>query len=368
MRCGGKQFTVSPEDSQKESHRLGASLSLLPEPLAALLREEGVSVAGVAAAEADSEAENRFRRWLQDGYAAGMSHLHRHLPLKYRPADIMAGCRSVLVVGLNYNQTVEDDPGPGEGRIARYAWGRDYHKVLGHKLKRIVRRLKEKYPMDRFVWGVDSTPLSERYFAWRAGLGFIGRNTLLISREYGSWLVLGEVLSTHTFPPTPTDRGACPRECRRCLDVCPTGALLPRRRLDASRCLSYLTIENRGSVVETLRRRAGDRIFGCDLCQEVCPFNEGRPVTEERDFLNHRAGPTQSLGGILGIGGDEDLQRLFAGTSVMRAGRRGLMRNACIAAGNSGNEDLLPPLRKLASDEEPLLAELARWAVERITG
>jgi len=342
-----------------------------PQELSAEFRKEGLTLVGVADALPQAEEEARYREWLDRGYAGSMSYLRDHAPLKFSPARILPGCRSLLFAAINYYQRPERAPSPGEGRIARYAWGRDYHRALGSRLRRIARSLGAQHPEETFRSFTDATPLAERCYAERAGIGFTGRNTLLLSGQFGSWFLVGEILSTRRYPasePTPHMHGACPGGCRKCIDVCPTGALVAAGEIDASRCISYLTIEHKGAIPEELRPKIGNWLFGCDLCQEVCPLNVRAEVTDVADFLRINAGATQELAVILAIRDDEEFTRRFAGSPLMRAGRRGLIRNACVVAANNDARELLPRLRELAADEDDLIAEHASWAVRRLTG
>jgi epoxyqueuosine reductase len=332
-----------------------------------LFAAHGLALAGVADAQPLPDEERRYAAWVAAGRAGGMAWLQRHAGLKFAPERLLPGCRSILFAGLNYYQ---DRPRPraGEpaGRVARYAWGRDYHKVLGQKLKSAARELAALYPGDRFEAAADATPLGERAYAERAGIGFTGRNTLLISSAYGSWFVLGEILSTRPFAASGDAggrHGACPRSCRRCLDVCPTGALVGPHEIDASRCISYLTIEHKGSIPVELRPLMGDWVFGCDLCQEVCPLNVRARVTDVADFVRARSGGSPGLARLLALRDHADVVAAFAGSPLLRAGRRGLVRNACIAAANTGAVALLPELRALTADADPVVAEHAAWAV-----
>lgn len=353
----------------------------LPDELRSLCEQEGVSLMGVAPVVHDQQRELQYQQWIDQGYHGSMQYMQRHTEGKYNPARLLSGCRCIIVAGLNYYQAPPEQP-PGSGKIARYAWGRDYHKVLGKRLLRLRRRLEAVYPDDAFRNFTDATPLAERYYAELAGIGFQGRNTLLISGQYGSWFVLGEILSTRLFGSPNQENlggadtssgnrhGACPRSCTKCIDVCPTGALYAPHRIDASRCISYLTIEHKGSIPEDLRDKMGDWLFGCDLCQEVCPLNIRRQVTSETDFLQIRAGSHQNLTEILSIQNDEQFTRRYAGSPLMRAKRTGLLRNACIAAANTGATELLPRLRQLASEDhetDAIIREHAWWAVCKLT-
>lgn len=364
----------------------------VPDELRQLFRDEGLELMGIAPAvstqsggEADIQTRQaEYQRWLELGFHGSMQYMQRHGQGKYHPDAMLPGCKSIILVGLNYYQHAPQLP-HGAGRIARYAWGRDYHKVLGKRLLRIRRRLEQAYPDEGFRNFTDATPLAERYYAEQAGIGFQGRNTLLISGQYGSWFVLGEILTTLDLAPQPAamphgnPHGACPRSCRKCIDVCPTGALYAPHRIDGSRCISYLTIEHKGSIPVELRSKMGNWLFGCDRCQEVCPLNIRRQVTSEDDFLVARAGSHQDIAELLALENDQQFRDRFAGSPLMRPGRVGMMRNACIAAANSGATELLPRLRQLADpdagadskndpdfDPEGIIAEHAAWAVAEL--
>jgi len=336
-----------------------------------LFAEEGLTLVGISDPEQSEDARSEYVRFIEKGYAGSMTYLERHTDSKYAPERLLPGVRSILFGAINYFQRTSRRPGHGEGRIARYAWGRDYHKVMGTRLRRVARTLGERYPDETFRPYSDATPLAERHYAERAGIGFTGRHTLLISGQYGSWFLLGEILSTRRFEasgPAGRRHGGCPSSCRKCIDVCPTGALVGPHRIDASRCISYLTIEHKGSIPRELRPKIGGWLFGCDLCQEVCPLNLREQVTDVGDFRRVIAGETQELAAILSIENDEQLAKRFAGSPLMRAKRSGLVRNACVVAANNGAAELLPILRRLTSDGDSVVAEHAAWAVARLTG
>jgi epoxyqueuosine reductase len=377
-----------------------------PTPLSefrAYFEAEGLNLLAATAAAPDPEREAEFAGWLDAGRAGEMEYLHRHRAKKFRPAEIQPGCRSILIVGLSYYQeaplqslgagpsrevpSVSPSPGaaassqnpspnaaPGggpkaTGHVARYAWGRDYHKTLGKRLKRLARTLADAHPEARFRAFTDATPLSERHYAARAGLGFQGRNTLLITPELGSWFFIGEILTTleveETRPPA-NARTACPSGCRACMEACPTGAIEAPYRFDARRCISYLTIEHRGLIREELAARMGQWVFGCDRCQEVCPLNSRARPTEMEDFRRHIAGPTVDLAGLLALENDDAVRARYAGSPLLRPKRSGLVRNASIAAANAGAVHLLPRLEELSSDTDPVVAETAARSALRL--
>ena len=289
-------------------------------------REFGFDLVGVCDARPPSTLEV-FRSWLAAGFSATMDYLPRSLPLRSDPSALLPGVRSIIAVGLNYNQT--NEPAPGQPRIARYALGRDYHKVLRSKLK----RLAEGIPGECRVC-VDSAPILEREYANRAGLGWIGKNTCLINTERGSWFFLGLVLTTAELAFDAPAHGGC-GTCTACIDACPTGAIVQvegRWQIDSRRCISYLTIEHRGEIEPSLLDQVGDWTFGCDICQEVCPFNRPRdhqPLrareTSEPDFLARREWP-----GLVELAqiSEPRWDELTRGSAVRRAGFEGLRRNA----------------------------------------
>ncbi len=393
-----------------------------PPELVALFREEGLEVAGIAPAEPAPESAEEYGRWIAEGKHGSMGYLAEHAPMKFHPDTLLPGCRSIIVAALNYYQEASwrradnlaapargrasnapqyapadrdsaDEPAPlgpsndpasrpaagrighsnhaTAGRIARYAWGRDYHKVLGKRLRRIVRKLGEQFPGESFRSFTDAVPLAERYYAERAAIAFTAKNTLSISSDFGSWFLIGEILSTKHFPSSEDARdrhGACPTNCTRCIDICPTGALYAPHRIDASKCISYLTIEHKGEIPVELRPKMGNWLFGCDLCQEVCPLNVRAQQTGVSDFLTVKAGESLELREVLEIENDDEYTRRFAGSPLMRAKRRGLLRNACIAAANTGAREILPLLRRRAADADPIIASHAQWAVEQLEG
>jgi len=330
---------------------------------------EGLSFLGVAPAPVPGpelpEPVRRYREWLEQGRHGTMSYLERHEDGKYDPDAALPGTRSVLVAGLGYHQP-RREAGPGAGLVARYAWGRDYHKVLLNKLKRVSDALAALWPGERWRSFTDTAPLDERWWAARAGATFTARNTLAINHKLGSWFLLGEILSTRAFDPGAAEhQGACPSGCRRCRDVCPTGALDAEGRIDARRCISYLTIEHRGAIDDALKPGLGPWLFGCDLCQDVCPFNLKVAATAEPEFLAWKAGPDLPLGEILDLD-EAAFTARFGGSPVHRAGRAGLVRNACLVAANTGRFELAGRIAELAGDSDPGVADAAGWALDRL--
>lgn len=298
--------------------------------LAERLADEGIELWGICAAEPPSH-HAEYGAWLDRGFHGEMSYLREHLELKTHPENLLPGVKSIIAVALNYNQEPRLDP-----RIARYALGRDYHKVLRGKLSRVAAGLHGEHRIC-----VDSAPLMERDFAQQAGIGWFGKNTMIINSVRGSWFVLGFLLTTEQLEPSQPAVGGC-GTCRRCIDACPTGAIVfedDRWQVDARRCISYLTIEHKGEFTAEQREMVGGWTFGCDICQEVCPFNQAREsqplratLTLEPDF---RARDWPNLE-RLAIVDDEAWDRLTQGSPVRRAGRKGLARNV---AANLANRD-----------------------------
>jgi len=315
----------------------------------------------------------QFRDWLAEGRHGEMAYLQRNSGKRMNPQQVLPGARSVVCVAASYATRAENLPGPptstepvdNPGVVARYARFADYHEVMGERLKSLTFFLDSQASGVRSLWYVDTGPLLERDLAQRAGLGFIGKHTNLISRELGNWFFLGEILTTLELEPDLPEKNRCGR-CTRCITACPTQAIIAPFQLDARRCISYLTIELKGSIPVELRPAIGNRIYGCDDCLEVCPWNR---FAREGSLMKPHA--CEDLGQIelldLLALDEAGFKRRFAGTPILRTRRRGLLRNVCVALGNVGDASVLPALERAASDPEPLIAEHARWAVERIT-
>ncbi len=335
--------------------------------------EAGFDRAGVAALGA-VERGAEFVRWLERGDHAGMRWLEQRVAERLEPARLLDGAKSALCVALRYHP-LDGDGGEPAGdlwpRVARYARGRDYHNLMGKRLRKLARRVREAFPGAGTRWSVDTGPVLERELAARAGLGVQGKNTCLLTRG-GSWLLLGELFTTLDLAPDEPLADLCGR-CRLCLDACPTGALPEPFRLDANRCISYWTIEHRGAVPPERRRGIGDWVFGCDVCQEVCPWNRPKNLASEPPaghadlrLPEHRA--RLDLAGLLALG-EEGYRERFAGSAMQRAGHEGLRRNAATAMGNRGEPRYVPELaRALAADPSPVVRRHAAWALGEIGG
>jgi epoxyqueuosine reductase len=322
-------------------------------------RELGFDDCRVTTADAP-EFATRFTQWLAEGRHGEMAYLERNAPKRVDPLQVLAGARSIITLAASYH-----DPRAQSGLIARYARCRDYHDVLGERLKQLTEFVNKLGGEGaRSLWYVDTGPLLERELAQRAGLGFIGKHTNLISRQLGNWIFLSEIITTLAIEPDAPEKNHC-GSCTRCITACPTAAITAPFQLDARRCISYLTIELKGAIPLELRPAIGDRIFGCDDCLQACPWNR---FAREGQMMKAHARPDLAQPDLLELLSLDEagFKRCFAGTPMLRAKRRGLVRNACVALGNIGDEKALPALRKAATDPEPLIAEHAAWAVERI--
>jgi epoxyqueuosine reductase len=336
----------------------------------------GFDLVGIVAATPPSTAK-RYQRWLENGFHGEMGYLARAEAVAKRKdlARVLPAVRSVVTVAANYHTLplpaeVRDDP--SQGIVASYAWGQDYHDLLLARLRQLASALpalEGAYAgtMSRYRAYVDTGAILERELAARAGLGFVGRNTNLIHPRFGSWLFLAELLLMVDLPQLeqPPAQGTC-GHCTRCLDACPTGALVAPYVLDARRCISYLTIELKGPIPRELRSLMGNRIFGCDICQEVCPWNRrfARP-TAELAFQPRPDAIAPALLDLMGLD-DQGFRERFRGSPIKRAKRRGLLRNVAVALGNWGDLAALPALVRALNDPEPLIRGHVAWALGRV--
>lgn len=319
---------------------------------------------------APPESAPRFLQWLAHGRHGGMAYLERKASQRAEPQQVLPGARSVVTLAVSYagpGTAAAASAGSGRprGLVARYARYADYHELIGDRLKLLAEFINQAGgPGTRSLCYVDTGPLLERDMAQRAGLGFIGKHTNLISRRLGNWLFLSEVITTLSLEPDAPERNHC-GSCARCLAACPTAALRAPFELDARRCISYLTIELKGSIPLALRPAIGNRIFGCDACLAVCPWNR---FAGQSALMNAHARADAASPDLLDLLALDaaGFKRRFAGTPLARTKRRGLLRNACVALGNTGDESALPALRQAAADPEPLIAEHASWAIEQI--
>ncbi|MEO6871146.1 MAG: tRNA epoxyqueuosine(34) reductase QueG [Chthoniobacterales bacterium] len=322
----------------------------------------------IAAAEAPRHAPE-LRAWLNAGAAAEMAWIERGAAKRSDPQLVLPGARSVVVLALNYWQGSGAEVGSRKsevgrrGRIARYAWGDDYHDLVEEKLKELNSFLETVGGRQRYY--VDTGPVLERDFAAAAGIGWQGKSTMLLNRSLGTWFFLAEIFTTLDLPPDPPQPDRC-GSCTSCIDACPTGAITAPHRLDARRCISYLTIELKGSIPLELRPLIGDRIYGCDDCLDACPWNRFAQVSHEAAFAARPAVARLQLRDFLEMD-ENEFREVFRGSPIKRVKRRGLLRNVCVALGNVGDESDLPALEKAARDPEPLIAEHAAWALKQIS-
>lgn len=336
-------------------------------------RELGFESCRIAICAAPRHAGD-FRNWLAAGAAGEMEWLARGEEKRCDPQQVLPGARSVIVLAMNYWQGEPTEgrasaravaalrPLPHPGRIARYAWGYDYHEVVLPKLQQLDAFLKDHGGSQKCY--VDTGPLLERDHAAEAGVGWHGKSTMLLDRKLGTWFFLGEILTTLALPPDDPQAPRC-GSCTRCITACPTGAITAPHQLDARRCISYLTIELKGAIPLEFRPLIGGRIYGCDDCLDACPWNRFARVSRENAFAARPAVAGMALRDFLSLS-EEQFRTLFRGSPIKRIKRRGFLRNVCVALGNVGDRSDLPALEKSLLDPEPLIVEHAGWAVARI--
>ena len=351
------------------------------EELVALARSLGFDLCRVAECVTPPHA-GEFRAWLDGGNAGDMAWLERNKDRRTDPQKVLPGAASVVVLAINYWQgDVETGdrraesgekgrPGrgavsgdaQGAGKIARYAWGDDYHDLIEAKLRVMDEWLTARGGRQRCY--VDTGPVLERDFAALAGVGWHGKSTMLIHPRLGAWFFLAEILTTLALPPDAPSRDHCGK-CARCIEACPTGAITAPLRVDARRCVSYLTIEHKGAIPKEFRVLIGDRIYGCDDCIAACPWNRFAAASRETAFAAREFVHDWTLRDFLALD-DDGFRALFRKSPIKRIKRRGFLRNVCVALGNIGSGDDLPALQRAAEDPEPLIAEHAQWAIARI--
>ena len=337
-----------------------------------MARSCGFELAGVAPAYPTPDAD-RFLEWVASGMAGRMGYLTDHrAEMRRDPRSLLPSTRSIISVARLYNT-----PGPrtasssaSEGWISRYAWGeQDYHNVLRRDLEQFAARLNEQVGAFEYRICVDTAPLLERSYARLAGLGWIGKNTCLINQEFGSYIFLGEILTSLECESVVAAPDRC-GTCTRCIDACPTAAIVPRGSsehpgfaVDARRCISYFTIELKGQVPEEMRAGVGNHVFGCDICQDVCPWNSKAPVTADPAFTSADIGQSlEELAKLTPLG----FRERFRGTPVSRTRYSGFLRNVALAMGNSRLSKFRQPLQELARSETPEVAEHACWALAKL--
>jgi epoxyqueuosine reductase len=338
--------------------------------LFALAREEGFDAMGIASADAIPHAAPRLHQWIAEGAHGDMEWMPETAARRSSPGNMWPQVRSVLMLGLNYGP--DEDPRAAladrkRGAISVYARGDDYHELIKGKLKRIASRFVprvggvDKVQVKVFV---DTAPLMEKPLAEAAGLGWQGRHTNLVSREKGSWLLLGAIATDLALPPDAPERDNC-GSCRACLDACPTNAFPAPYRIDARRCISYLTIEHKGPIPVELRPLMGNRIYGCDDCLAACPWNKFAEVGREARLAARDENRAPALAELARLD-DAAFRTRFSKSPIKRTGRVRFLRNVLIAIGNSGDPALVPEAERLLADEHPLVRGAAVWALARL--
>ena len=352
--------------------------SELKAQLLSLARQIGFDSCRIAVCKSPAHAIE-FREWLGESAHGEMSYLQRAEEKRCDPQKVLPGARSIVVLALNYFQgqakandtpattvaaavPAADDTPAATGKIARYAWGDDYHDVVASKLAKLDAFLRSFGGRQKCY--VDTGPILERDHAAQAGIGWHGKSTMLIDQHLGTWFFIAEMLTTLELPadePVPNRCGTC----ERCITACPTGAITAPHRLDARRCISYLTIELKGVIPLEFRPLIGNRIFGCDDCLDACPWNRFAQESRETAFSARRSTTGMSLREHLELS-DAQFRALFKNSPIKRIKHRGFLRNVCIALGNTGDASDIPALERAAMDPEPLIAEHARWAIDQI--
>lgn len=332
-----------------------ADTSAYRKRLEAAATELGFDAFGVTSIEPSLRREY-YLRWIEEGQHGEMSWLERNNERRLQPKAILPEAKSIICVGLNYYQP---DP-ERRGRIAKYALGKDYHKVILKKLKNLCTIMREEFGADQKPY-VDTGPVLEKPIAEQAGLGWQGKSTILLNAEKGTWLFLGFILTTLELEPDTPAKDRC-GSCTRCIDACPTDAITAPYKLDARRCIAYLTIEHKGSIPMEFRKGIGDRVYGCDECLDVCPWNRFAKQTREAKFAPL---PHPDLVESLQLT-QEQFDEQFAGTPIRRLGLSRWKRNACVVLGNIGTKDDLPAIQQMVASDDILVVEHAQWAISEI--
>ena len=343
--------------------------SALREDLLAEAKRLGFVAVGIAPAADDPERTQRLREWIAAGHHGTMGWMEDRAEVRQGPQAMWPAARSVIALGMSY--APDRDPFALEGdaeraRISVYAQGRDYHDTVKKAAKALARWLVERAPASELKVFVDTAPVMEKPLGQAAGIGWQGKHTNLVSREHGSWLFLAAIYTTVELAPAEPHADNC-GSCRACQDACPTDAFPEPYRLDARRCISYLTIEHKGPIPHEFRKAIGNRIYGCDDCLAVCPWNKfADAAARNRAFLPRAELVAPRLSELLALD-DAGFRQLFSGSPIKRIGRDRFVRNCLIAAGNSGNRALTDQIAGLAGDPDPAVAEAAEWALGELT-
>ncbi len=342
----------------------------LTEQIKVQAQKLGFELVGILPVE-PSQTVDHYEQWLKDGHAGEMDYLKKHLSLKRDPRQILPEAQSIVALAINYYtldppKSLAEDP--SRGQISRYAWGTDYHHLIRLKLDRLatfIQKAAEEKVKTRVY--VDTAPVLEREYAERAGIGWIAKNTNVIHWRAGSWFFLGGILvSIKLDTDVPLLRGSC-GTCTRCIEACPTDAILAPNILDSRLCISYLTIELKGSIPHKLRSQMDNLIFGCDICQEVCPWNSKAVPTKERGFYPRKGNLAPTLLSLINMT-QEQFSRRFRHSPIKRAKRRGFLRNVAVALGNWKDRAAVPALKQALNDDESLVRGHAAWALGQIGG
>lgn len=332
-------------------------------------RELGFAAIGFAPAEDDPLRARRLHQWIEDGFHGDMEWMEARADVRQGPQSMWPEAQSVIALGMSYAPDVDPlalEGDPEKARISVYAHGRDYHDVVKKALKALARWLVEQAPDTELKVFVDTAPVMEKPLGEQAGLGWQGKHTNLVSRTHGSWLFLGAIYTTAKFTPDAPHKDHC-GSCRACQDACPTDAFPEPFRLDARKCISYLTIEYAGPIPEEFREKIGNRIYGCDDCLAVCPWNKfADTAARHKQFAAREELVEPRLDYLLTLD-DPGFRALFSGSPIKRIGRNRFVRNCLIAAGNSGNAALKAPVENLLHDPDEVVAEAAQWALEKLT-
>lgn len=341
----------------------------LTESIKAKAREIGFSKVGITdTSPLSGEIEHHYKKWIEKGYHGDLEYLARNWKDRLAPGTPLDGARSVISVAINYNPG--DVPVRGvkkDARISRYALGTDYHKVVSGKLEELLAFIGEEspHPVQGKVF-CDKAPFLEKAIAERAGLGWIGKHGILVTQEFGSWIFLGEIVLDMSLENDRPAENLC-ASCTLCMQSCPTGAIVSPGVIDAVRCISYQTVENRKDIPEQLRSEIRNWIFGCDRCQEACPYNGAVPVTKEQQFLPRPELVSTPLDMLFSVA-DEAFSGSFGDSAIARVKKEGFLRNIVVAMGNSGQRDFIPLLRRACRSNDPFVVTHAGWAIEKIAG
>ncbi|MCP5468693.1 MAG: tRNA epoxyqueuosine(34) reductase QueG [Deltaproteobacteria bacterium] len=338
----------------------------LQESVRQKLYQLGFSIVRFTALPLSSDSLHHFKKWIEKNYHGEMNYLERRYEERVHPELLLDTIQSAILVAYPYDTGLENTFKKSEGNISRYAWGKDYHDILKEKLKKFQTWLYSQSKEAKCYLSVDSSPVLEKVWAQKAGIGWIGKHTNIIHQKHGSYFFLGSVFTNLSFLTDQESQDYC-GSCQRCIDVCPTQAIIAPYVLDARRCISYLTIELKGPIPRDLRPFIKNHVFGCDDCQEVCPWNRFSQKTHEENFFPQDYTYNQSLKKLIQIKKNE-FKTIFATSPILRTKWRGLMRNVLIAIGNSGDQSLIPYVEEKLHCEEALVRGHAVWSYASLLG